>query len=110
MRTSFHHQPEAQHPNFPPSTSRQADYLIFTPESGHRPTRLAYAPQQKAPYSITSSASARIVGGVSRLSDLAVSRLMTKSNFVGCWAGNAGVSPLSRFCPPNMRSDDKHGS
>ena len=34
MRTSFHHQPEAQHPNFPPSTSRQADYLIFTPKSG----------------------------------------------------------------------------
>jgi hypothetical protein len=25
MRTSFHHQPEAQHPNFPLSTSRQAD-------------------------------------------------------------------------------------
>jgi hypothetical protein len=34
MRTSFHHQPEAQHPNFPPSTSRQADYPIFTPKSG----------------------------------------------------------------------------
>src|SRR5262249_16623196 len=29
MRTSFHHQPEAQHPNFPLSTSRQADYPIF---------------------------------------------------------------------------------
>ena len=24
MRTSFHHQPEAQHPNFPLSVSRQA--------------------------------------------------------------------------------------
>jgi hypothetical protein len=33
MRTSFHHQPEAQHPNFPLSTSRQADYPIFIPES-----------------------------------------------------------------------------
>jgi len=40
MRTSVHHQPEAQHPNFPPSTSRQADYLIFTPESGHLSARL----------------------------------------------------------------------
>jgi len=29
MRISFHHQPEAQHPNFPLSTSRQADYPIF---------------------------------------------------------------------------------
>src|SRR5215831_4629361 len=46
-------------------------------------------------HSITSSASARIVGGVSRLSDLVVLRLMTKSNFVGCWAGNsAGFAPF----------------
>jgi hypothetical protein len=29
MRTSFHHQPEAQHPNFQLSTSCQADYPIF---------------------------------------------------------------------------------
>jgi hypothetical protein len=28
MRTSFHHQPEAQHPNFQLSTSWQADYPI----------------------------------------------------------------------------------
>jgi hypothetical protein len=28
MQTSFHHQPEAQHPNFPLSTSWQADYPI----------------------------------------------------------------------------------
>ena len=26
------HQPEAQHPNFPPSTSWQADYPIFAPK------------------------------------------------------------------------------
>jgi len=31
MRTSFHHQPEAQHPNFPLSVSWQADYPIFAP-------------------------------------------------------------------------------
>jgi hypothetical protein len=29
MRTSFHHQPEAQHPIFQLSTSWQADYPIF---------------------------------------------------------------------------------
>ena len=29
MRTSFHHQPEAQHPNFQLSTSWSADYPIF---------------------------------------------------------------------------------
>jgi hypothetical protein len=28
MRTSFHHQPEAQHPNFQLSISWQADYPI----------------------------------------------------------------------------------
>src|SRR5262249_446197 len=43
MRTSFHHQPEAQHPNFPLSTSRQADYPIFRSKAdiatGSRPCR-----------------------------------------------------------------------
>ena len=34
MRTSFHHQPEAQHPNFPLSASWQADYPIFRGQSG----------------------------------------------------------------------------
>jgi len=29
MRTSFHHQPEAQHPNFQLATSWHADYSIF---------------------------------------------------------------------------------
>jgi hypothetical protein len=35
MRTSFHHQPEAQHPNFQLSTSREADYPIYWRQSGH---------------------------------------------------------------------------
>ena len=34
MRTSFHHQPEAQHPIFQLSTSWQADYPIFRGQSG----------------------------------------------------------------------------
>ena len=33
MRTSFHHQPEAQHPNFPLYASWQADYPIFWHEA-----------------------------------------------------------------------------
>ena len=33
MRTSFHHQPEAQHPIFQLSTSWQADYPIFRGEA-----------------------------------------------------------------------------
>ena|SRR6516162_1947994 len=37
MRTSFHHQPEAQHPIFQLSTSWQADYPIFRSKSGHAP-------------------------------------------------------------------------
>src|SRR5258707_11568868 len=34
MRTSFHHQPEAQHPNFQLSTRWSADYPIFRGQSG----------------------------------------------------------------------------
>ena len=36
MRTSFHHQPEAQHPIFQLSTSWQADYPIFRGQTGKR--------------------------------------------------------------------------
>jgi hypothetical protein len=47
------------------------------------------------PYSITSSASASSVGGMSRPSALAVFRLMMNSNFVACKIGrSAGFSPL----------------
>ena len=38
MRTSFHHQPEAQHPNFQLSASWQADYPIFRRQSGPQST------------------------------------------------------------------------
>jgi hypothetical protein len=34
LEASFHHQPEAQHPNFQLSTSWQADYPIFRGKSG----------------------------------------------------------------------------
>ena len=57
MRTSFRHQPEAQHPNFQLSTSWQADYPIFSPiafefrqlrESTRCANQRTHAPQQNA--------------------------------------------------------------
>jgi hypothetical protein len=46
-------------------------------------------------YSITSSARASSVAGISRPSDFAVLRLIANSNLVGCWTGkSAGFSPL----------------
>jgi hypothetical protein len=48
-----------------------------------------------AAYSITSSAMASSVGGTLMPSALAVLRLMTNSNLVGCTTGkSAGLSPL----------------
>jgi hypothetical protein len=53
------------------------------------------APQQKSPYSITSSAVARSVGGIVKPSVLAVLSLRTSSNLVGsCTGRSAGCSPL----------------
>ena len=46
--------------------------------------------QQKTLYSITSSARASSDGGTSRPSALAVLRLITSSNLVGCWTGKIG--------------------
>jgi len=52
--------------------------------------------QQKIAYSITLSARASRVGGISRPSVLAVLRLMMSSNLVGCSTGrSAGLVPLS---------------
>jgi len=52
-----------------------------------------------APYSITSSARASKVGGIARPSNLAVLRLMTSSNRVGCSTGRS-----AGFAPFRMRS------
>src|SRR6266481_1495457 len=47
-------------------------------------------------HSITSSARASSVGGTSRPSALAVLRLMTSSNLIGCWIGSSpALVPLS---------------
>src|SRR5262249_37800765 len=47
-----------------------------------------------AVHSITSSARASSVGGTSRPSALAVVRLMTRSNLVGCTTGTSAFAPL----------------
>jgi len=47
-----------------------------------------------AAHSMTSSARARIEGGIVRPSALAVLRLTTSSKMVGCWTGrSAGLAP-----------------
>src|SRR5262249_57558666 len=67
-------------------------------ETSHGPTLLGSFPTDNRygrPYSITSSASARSLAGISRPSALAVLRLITSSNLVDCWIGrSAGLSPL----------------
>src|SRR5262249_9044041 len=51
-------------------------------------------PAHRTPHSITSSASATNLSGISRPSALAVFALMTNSNLVGCNPGrSAGASP-----------------
>jgi hypothetical protein len=50
----------------------------------------------KFDYSITSSAMASTPGGIVRPSVLAVLRLMTNSNLVGCWTGRSeGLAPFN---------------
>ncbi len=49
-------------------------------------------------YSITSSARASSVGGISRSSALAALRLMTSSNLVDCMTGTSAV-----FAPLRLR-------
>ena len=62
--------------------------------------RAAHQEHQLAAFhhSMTSSARARIDGGTVRPSALAVLRLTTSSNVVGCWTGrSAGLAPLRIF-------------
>ena len=82
----------------------------FTPESGHVQCTgscpLCANSGHSATQSITSSARATNVGGTMRPSVLAVLRLMTKSNLVGCKTGrSAGFSPLRMRAtyPPTCR-------
>jgi hypothetical protein len=69
--------------------------------------------ERASPHSITSSARASSVGGISRPSALAVIRLMTKSNLVGCSTGrSAGFAPrriLSTYSAARRNESTKFG-
>jgi hypothetical protein len=79
-------------------------YFRFAPESRHSSQGAACLKsatnglmhRSKLPlYSITTSARARSVGGISRPSAFAVLRLMMRTNLTGCATGrSAGVAPL----------------
>ena len=73
-------------PSSPTSATKSA-------KSGH------YAPQQKSPYSISSSASDINDAGIVSPSAFAVVRLMMNSNFVGCSTGKSdGFEPCNILC------------
>src|SRR3974390_2615946 len=70
-------------------------YSVLGPDF-HRLDRTSFAWRT---HSMTSSASARSVGGMVRPSALAVLRLSISSNLVGCWTGQSpGVAPLRILC------------
>src|SRR5207249_1429742 len=74
--------------------------LLLRAKGGRRDHHAAQQEHEfAAVHSITSVARARIDGGTVRPSALAVLRLTTSSNVVGCWTGkSAGLAPL-RICP-----------
>jgi hypothetical protein len=79
-------------------------FLLFfqteSPEASGCSTRRRRAAEQRYElaalhHSITSSARARTLAGISMPSALAVLRLITSSYLVGCWTGRSpGFSPL----------------
>ena len=79
----------------PGATRRTASHCLRKPASVPVSESARWARSEvAAPYSITSSARASSVGGISRPSILAVLRLMISSNFVGCTTGrSAAFSP-----------------
>src|SRR6516225_3211274 len=59
------------------------------------PDQQSHAEEPASSHSMISSARARIDGGIVSPSALAVFRLMTSSNLVGCWTGrSAGLAPF----------------
>jgi hypothetical protein len=50
-----------------------------------------------ATHSITSSARSSIPGGTVRPSSIAILRLMTSSNVVGCWTGRSAAQSIARI-------------
>src|SRR5260370_24682921 len=81
-------------PCFGPPIPKGSDHRHILPHTGVRSHR-SLALERPAFHSMTSSARARIDGGTVRPSALAVLRLTTNSNVVGCWTGrSAGLAPL----------------
>src|SRR6266699_700533 len=84
----------ASHPLSPVATQHSLPsgrYSLLGPDF-HRLDRTSFSWRT---HSITSSASARSLGGISRPSALAVLRLIRNSNLVGCSTGNSpGLPPL----------------
>ena len=74
-------------------------HVCFTPKSGHVQCNEGCPLSANIQlYSITSSARTSSVGGTVMPSALAVLRLMTHSNLVGCSTGrSAGVVPLTTW-------------
>ena len=80
----------------PTSASPQKLTSVPNEKFGRDGPAKSHALQQRASYSITSSARAMSVGGTWRPSALAVFRLITNSNFIGAWTGSSlGFEPLS---------------
>src|SRR5262245_39083340 len=81
-----------------------------------RPRRCRAAEQRDdvaPPHSITSSARASRVGGISSPIPFAVFRLMTNSNFVGSWIGRSvGLAPfriLSMYAAERRNKSERSG-
>src|SRR5215469_1048217 len=88
-----------------PLVAKGSNHRRIIPHTG---TRSRMQTHDLLRYSITSSARPRIVCGIVRPSALAVLRLMTSSNFVGCWTGrSAGLAPL-RILSTTCREDSAH--
>jgi hypothetical protein len=86
IELGIHEQREAELARDLPPPARGEDQLAGM---------LPRLPHPAAVHSITSSARASSVSGIWRPSALAVLRLMTISNLVGCTTGNsAGLTPL----------------
>jgi hypothetical protein len=79
---------------FAPLCGLDPDISLWPRSANNGRERVQQWMHQKADYSITSSARASSVGGISIPSAFATTRLMTRSNLVGCSTGRSpGFAP-----------------
>ena len=82
-----------------------AAWRRLLPDAENFAGEVSFSPIPPGPFhSITSSARASSEVGTERPSVLAVLRLMTSSNLVGCWTGRS-----FGFAPLRIRSTERHG-